>query len=204
VRHGLAQADLVIPSLDAGDEPTFRYVNRPHPELSFDRMVAGLPALRREFKGRIWLEVFLVGGVTDTPDAVRKIAGLAKEMAPDKVQLNTVTRPPAEGYALSAPQDALERLALLFDPPAEVIAERQDAAPPAERAAEREELLALLSRRPCTPRDVADSLRLHLTDATKRLEGLRAQGRVATAFQDGKWFYALARHDKEPLHGARR
>ncbi|NQT19895.1 MAG: radical SAM protein, partial [Planctomycetes bacterium] len=42
VRRQLMKADLVIPSLDAGDEVMFRLVNRPHEDVSFERMLAGL------------------------------------------------------------------------------------------------------------------------------------------------------------------
>ncbi|MBN2512679.1 MAG: radical SAM protein, partial [Sedimentisphaerales bacterium] len=42
VRESLLEADLVIPSLDAGSERLFQYVNRPHPDISFDKMLEGL------------------------------------------------------------------------------------------------------------------------------------------------------------------
>jgi len=44
VRAGLAEADLVMPSLDAGTDRTFQRVNRPHRDISFERMVDGLVA----------------------------------------------------------------------------------------------------------------------------------------------------------------
>ena len=48
VRAGLLEADLVVPSLDAGNERLFRIVNRPHEDIAFDRMVEGLIAFRQE------------------------------------------------------------------------------------------------------------------------------------------------------------
>ena len=51
VRRELAGADLVIPSLDAGNEVAFRLVNRPHEALAFERLLAGLIAFRRRFRG---------------------------------------------------------------------------------------------------------------------------------------------------------
>jgi wyosine [tRNA(Phe)-imidazoG37] synthetase (radical SAM superfamily) len=42
VREALMAADLVLPSLDAGDDGMFQYVNRPHRDISFERMIAGL------------------------------------------------------------------------------------------------------------------------------------------------------------------
>jgi wyosine [tRNA(Phe)-imidazoG37] synthetase (radical SAM superfamily) len=60
VRQQLLGADLVIPSLDAGDETMFRIVNRPHAGISFEQMLAGLIAFRRQFRGQYWLEVFVL------------------------------------------------------------------------------------------------------------------------------------------------
>ena len=44
VRRDAALADLVLPSLDAGDEATFQAVNRPHPGLTLEETLQGLEA----------------------------------------------------------------------------------------------------------------------------------------------------------------
>ncbi len=67
VQDDLMAADLVIPSLDAGDEQLFRYVNRPHENISFDRLVDGLVDFTRRFPGQVWLEILLLEGVTSMP-----------------------------------------------------------------------------------------------------------------------------------------
>jgi wyosine [tRNA(Phe)-imidazoG37] synthetase (radical SAM superfamily) len=64
VRRALAPADLVIPSLDAGGNQLFHYVNRPHPDITFGRMLEGLVRFRDEYTGNYWLELFLQGGGT--------------------------------------------------------------------------------------------------------------------------------------------
>ncbi|NMC21094.1 MAG: radical SAM protein, partial [Thermogutta sp.] len=56
VQAALLPADLVIPSLDAGNEAAFQLVNRPHEDLAFDRMLEGLVAFRRRFPKEYWLE----------------------------------------------------------------------------------------------------------------------------------------------------
>ena len=40
VRNSLMATDLVLPSFDAGSDQLFRYVNRPHRDISFNRMLA--------------------------------------------------------------------------------------------------------------------------------------------------------------------
>jgi len=118
-----ALADLVSPTLVAGSEEIWRRVNRPHESIGFARMVEGLVRFRERFRGQIWLEVMLVAGVNDSDAEVRAVADVARRIRPDRVQLNTVVRPPAESAARSVPPERLAELAPLFDPPAEVVAE---------------------------------------------------------------------------------
>ncbi|NPV49511.1 MAG: radical SAM protein, partial [Armatimonadetes bacterium] len=47
VRAALAEADLVVPSPDAGDDATFQRVNRPHTAINFADMVDGLREFRK-------------------------------------------------------------------------------------------------------------------------------------------------------------
>ena len=84
VRRALAGADLVMPSLDAGGPDTFRRVNRPVDELDFEQMVEGLVAFTSGFRGRTWLEVFVLRGITDGPDEIDRIAALADRIRPER------------------------------------------------------------------------------------------------------------------------
>ncbi|MBN1504698.1 MAG: radical SAM protein [Candidatus Eisenbacteria bacterium] len=193
VQDALMAADLVIPSLDAGDERLFHYVNRPHTSISFERVVDGIAAFTARFPGKVWLEVFLLAGVTDMPSEVKKTAALAKRIAPARVQLNTVARPAAEGFALPVPHDKMLSIKSLFAGGADIIAE---APPEIARAAGTfeagdEEMLSLLSRRPCTAADVAKGLKLNVTEALKQLELLRAAGKVTVISSGGRTFYTV-------------
>ncbi|MBN1420619.1 MAG: radical SAM protein [Planctomycetes bacterium] len=198
VRDALGQADLVVPSLDASDEGLFAYVNRPHPDLSFEKVVRGLETFRTSFRGRVWLEVLLLGGVTGFPSVVEKIAGIARRIRPDRVQLNTVARPPAEEYALPVAAERLEELARAFEGLAEVIAPREM---PSVRSGEEtsdDAIVALLRRRPCSLADVAGGLDIHVSEAAKRLSNLAAAGRVAVRRSDGGVFYTAPAEGAAP------
>ncbi len=52
VRKAVSMADVLLPSLDAGTERTFRAVNRPAPGVSFVGMREGLVQTAQEFAGR--------------------------------------------------------------------------------------------------------------------------------------------------------
>ena len=159
LRRQLMNADLVVPSLDAGDEPMFRAINRPHQGISFERMVNGLIDFRREFPGKYWLEVFIIGGYTAIPNELEKIIGCVRRINPDRIQLNTVTRPPAEDYALAVSADRLAELAKLFQPEAEVIADFRGVHRQAEFIAGQADVLEMLRRRPAAWRILPADLR---------------------------------------------
>ena len=123
VRNSVMSADLVIPSLDAGNNAVFQYVNRPHKSISFDKMLQGLIDFRRQYRGQYWLEVFLLGGVTTTHSEIKKLAECIQRISPDRIQVNTITRPPAESFALPVSKELLKDLALKLADNAEIIAD---------------------------------------------------------------------------------
>jgi wyosine [tRNA(Phe)-imidazoG37] synthetase (radical SAM superfamily) len=200
VQDALMPADLVLPSLDAGDERLFRYVNRPHEDLSFDRMVDGIASFTRRFRGAVRLEVMLLSGVTGMPPEARKIAALVERIAPDRVQLNTVSRPPAETFAFPLSADRMRLLKNFFPGEVELIGEREQAVSdtPARAGIEDDDVMGLIGRRPCTFVDVATGLGVHVTEAVKHLDALVAAGKVKTVLEAGRTFYAVARLKEIP------
>jgi wyosine [tRNA(Phe)-imidazoG37] synthetase (radical SAM superfamily) len=195
VQDALMEADLVLPSLDAGDERLFRHVNRPHRDITFDQMTEGLITFRERFHKPVWLEVFLLAGITGIAPETRKIAAIADRIRPDRVQLNTVSRPPAEEFACQVSEDRLKSLAPLFSGKTEVIGERrvEHTLSLAPNSMNDEDLLALLSRRPCTAQDISVGLALHINEATKRLQALCERGVVIALRNNNAVSYAAIR-----------
>lgn len=97
-RRNLLEADIVLPSLDAGDRETFEAMNRPHRMLAFEKVVEGLIAFRQMFRGQIRLEVMLVKGVNDSEQSIRGIRKLLWAIRPDRVDVAIPTRPPSERW----------------------------------------------------------------------------------------------------------
>ncbi|NMC69029.1 MAG: radical SAM protein [Myxococcales bacterium] len=197
VRRELARADLVLPSLDAGDARTFRRVNRPHPSLRFDEMVEGLAEFTAGFAGTVWLEVFLLDGWTTMPAQVARLADLARRIAPARVQLNTVARPPADPRAVAVPHAALLRIARAFDGPVDLLVDRPGARRPRrprkDDAVTAAAVLELLRRRPCTVEGIAAGLGLSPDESVRQVEALVGAGRVRAVRRGGALFYAAVR-----------
>lgn len=55
VRDELLAADAVLPTLDAGSEALYRTINRPWPELTFERLVEGLITFRQAYARKLWI-----------------------------------------------------------------------------------------------------------------------------------------------------
>ena len=178
VRGDLAGVDIVLPSLDAGDEGTFEKVNRPHQDLDFATYLEGLRTFRAEFAGSYRLEVFLVKGVNDSPASLHRLAEAVAEIDPDIVELNTSRRLPGIEEIAPLSKERMKEILPLFGPRAEIIA---SFSPPKERPrtkAGRDDVEALLRRRTCTAADVAAGLGIDEHSALSLLEELRAQSLV--------------------------
>jgi wyosine [tRNA(Phe)-imidazoG37] synthetase (radical SAM superfamily) len=196
VRRQLMDAHLVIPSLDAGHASMFHAVNRPHESISFDRMLEGLIAFREEYYGEYWLEVFLLAGHTVIDSEIRKIVECVNRIKPDRVQLNTATRPTAEDYAVMVDRGRMGDLAKRFNPPAEVIADYRGVHAQSDFKAGRESVLEMIRRRPCSLDDVAAGLGMHRNEAIKYIEELDAAGLLTKQSSGGKLFYG-GKHQPE-------
>ncbi len=192
VRESLMEADVVIPSLDAGNEKLFLQVNRPHSEITFEKMLAGLIEFTKHFPKAVWLEVFLLAKITGIPDEVENIARLAKQICPAQVHLNTIARPPAESFALPVHKDVLNGFANYFVPQAKVIADFQNSTIISSLDLKEEDILALLSRRPCTIKDIAEGLGANALEVMKIIDSLKLQKKINEVFVNEKWFYTVS------------
>ncbi|RPJ83718.1 MAG: radical SAM protein [Acidobacteria bacterium] len=191
VREALSRADLVVPSLDAGDDRLFQYVNRPHPSLCFEQIVAGIQHFRAGFKNQLWLEVFLLGGVTTVTADLQKIRNIVEQIRPDRVQLNTVARPPSEPYAHPVSLALLESCADFLGDRTEIITGDQ-AWTGAGRSPRADEIVELLRRRPCTAEQIAHGIDAHPAEVVKRLELMLKTGRVSITRMKDRSFYTVA------------
>lgn len=123
VRNDLKNADLVLPSLDAGTEKTFLKINRPVRNLNFKKIIKGLIDFSKEYRGKIWLEIMLVKNINDNEKeiiAIKKI--IDKLYNIEKIQLNTVVRAGAEKNALPISQKKLNKFKRILGNKAEIIA----------------------------------------------------------------------------------
>lgn len=191
VRKELMQADLVLPSLDAATDRALRKINRPTKGLLAADYIRGLVDFSREFRGQIWLEIFLLPGYNDDEENLEALKKAAGEIGPQRIQLNTLDRPGTVRGLHPVPTERLEEIAAGFGmDQVEVIAP-----PPVRKEARtyREDLesaiLETISRRPCTLEDLEKILGLHVHEINKYLGVLEEAGKIESIRQERGTFY---------------
>ncbi|MEK7728265.1 MAG: radical SAM protein [candidate division KSB1 bacterium] len=189
VRADLAQADVVLPSLDAALPKTFHALNRPHGKLHLSEVIAGLKKFREEYRGQIWLEIMFVKGLNDGAEEIALLREAIAEIAPDKVQLNTVTRPPAESEARALSEAELQVLQATLGPPTEVIAAESRQSSHAVDQDLVPQLLAMLAQHPLTLTEIGEYLQCKHEIIWWLLHALIEEGVVEVRPHLGKKFY---------------
>ncbi len=191
IRDELLRTDVVLPSLDAVEPEIFNAINRPEKSIVLEDYINGLIQFRKEFAGKIYLEVFILPGYNDAAGHIRKMRETVKMIEPDKIQLNTLDRPGTIQDLRPATRDELEKLIeILGLPNTEIIAnieKRENII--SYRKDVQEAILETISRRPCTLDDLATILGLHINEINKYLTVLEDGGKIEAVQQERGLFY---------------
>ncbi|MEJ2751757.1 MAG: radical SAM protein [Candidatus Promineifilaceae bacterium] len=191
VRAALKKADAVLPSLDAGSAQLYRRINRPHPETMFERLVNGLIAFRREYTGKLWIEVMLVQGLNDSDEALDEIAALLRRIRPDEVHLNLPTRPPAETWVRPASDEAVLRALVKFSESARVVHPAEGVFDLGCCDSAFEAILAIITRHPMSQEQLEKALgQLAPEEAAEVLAELEASDQVQVVERLGSRFWS--------------
>ena len=114
VRNILMLADVVLPSLDAGDEKSFIKINRPYPSIKFDAMIQGFIDFRKNFKGKFWIEIMIMKGINDSKEELLKIKEKIDLIKPDRIDINVPIRPPVEEWVKIPDKNIISLLNEIF------------------------------------------------------------------------------------------
>jgi wyosine [tRNA(Phe)-imidazoG37] synthetase (radical SAM superfamily) len=189
VRRDLLEANLILPSIDAVTPALFEYINRPHQSLKIEEIISGLIQFRKQYRGQIWLEILFCRGVNDGRDEVERLKEVIERIEPDRIQLNTTVRPPAEEFAYPLTTIQLEEIRKKLGDKAEIISEF--AAPLGEEfnSVKDTEILNLIKRRPCTTEDISKALGLRIDEVVKHLDHLTKTGTIRYRMYEHRCYY---------------
>jgi len=193
VRSELLSADVVLPSLDTASDSTFYKINRPFHSININDYIKGLEEFRKEFKGKIWLEVLIIPGYNDSEPDLKLLKKAFIKIMPDSIQLNSLDRPGVIPDIRAAGKDELQHIVDYWGlDNVEIIAaapKRKDIK--SYRKDIETAILETIFRRPCTLEDLEKILGLHKNEINKYLDVLESDGKIETVRQKRGIFYKV-------------
>lgn len=193
VREAAAAFDYVLPSLDAVSDAAFKKINRPHTNLDNKQIIRGIARFSCEYKGNLWIEVFIVPDINDSHEELGRLKEALLTIGPGRVQLNTLDRPGASDFIAPAPEARLREIAELFSPlPVEIISRRHNVSTSGASVIELESAVAAtLHRRPSTVEDLSLATGRLINDVAEVLSRLVNSNKVKTETINNKIFYRM-------------
>lgn len=178
VKDEIINIDLVMPSVDAVTPEIWTRINRPANGLEINKVLDGIKDFCEFHNGIIWLEVMFTSGINDSEDEIQKIAKYVNSLKVNKVQINTVVRPPNENFAKPLNLEKLEKIATYFDHDTEIISSFNKQVNKSDLNDKHKAILDLLKRRPCMAQEMSFSLGISLLELNKNLQTLENLSRV--------------------------
>jgi len=193
VRSELLKADVVLPSFDAATAQAFKKINRPAKEIDLNSYLQGLIDFRKEYKGKIWLEIFILPGYNDDEENLQELKTAIKQIKPDSVQLNTLDRPGVLKNLKPASYEQLSKIIKSWKMKnVEIISSVKERKKVGSFRKDTESvILETIARRPCTIKDLSDILGLHENEINKYLSTLEAEGKIAHTVLERGIFYNI-------------
>lgn len=193
VRKALIKADLLLPSLDAATEAAFKKINRPAKDLNIDTCIQGLISLSEEFKGTMWLEIFILPGYNDNEAELIELKKVILQINPDSVQLNTLDRPGTVSNLRGATREELQKVVDFWQmDKVETIAKvKQADKTQSYRKDTKSAIIETVSRRPCTLADLIEILGVKSEEINTHLDALDAEGKLDRVEEKRGVFYQM-------------
>lgn len=191
VKEALHEFDIVVPSLDAADNDTFREINRPAENISLQPVIDSLILFSKEFEGRLYIEVLLLKGINDSDEHLSMLADIIRCCDYDKVQLNTAFRPGAYKEAVKLSDVELLDAAMhlkkrgIFVEPVENFVKTMDISSEIDL---KKTLLQLINMRPCSYGDLC-KLFGRQGKLDNAIEQVVSEGFVRSFEEKGETFY---------------
>ncbi len=114
VINEVLRADLIIPTLNSVDDEIFHKINRPSKDIHISMVMSGLQKLSAVYNGKIYLETFIIEGMNDGEEHIKKMAEFLKTIKFTKIQLNSLARKGAERWVKPASIKVLNSVKKIF------------------------------------------------------------------------------------------
>ena len=183
--EALQGLDIVKFSLDSAVQSTFKKIDRNKSGIEINELIKAMAKFRKEFKGELVLEILVVAGFNDKEEEFMTLNEAINEIAPHRVDVGTIDRPPAYNVK-GVDASRLEELASKIKGVPVAIARAHKIEQKYEFS--KSEILAMLERRPQTTANVEENFSEH---SKQILNKLLQDGAVYQTDVAGVKFYKL-------------
>ena len=183
--EALQGLDIVKFSLDSAVQSTFKKIDRNKSGIEVNELIKAMAKFRKEFKGELVLEILVVAGFNDKEEEFMALNEAINEIAPHRVDVGTIDRPPAYNVK-GVDASRLEELASKINGVPVTIARAHKIEQKYEFS--KSEILAMLERRPQTTANVEENFSEH---SKQILNSLLQDGVVFQTNVAGVKFYKL-------------
>lgn len=156
--EALQGLDIVKFSLDSAVQSTFKKIDRNKSGIEVNELIKAMAKFRKEFKGELVLEILVVAGFNDKEEEFTALNEAINEIAPHRVDVGTIDRPPAYNVK-GVDASRLEELASKIKGVPVTIARTHKIEQKYEFS--KSEILAMLERRPQTTANVEENFSEH-------------------------------------------
>ncbi len=193
MRLELSAADAVMPSLDAGNARLYRKINRPYPNLTLERLVEGLIAFRKEYQGKLWVEVMLLRDLNDTEPALYEIATALERIQPDEVHILQPDRPPAESWVQPPGEEGLWRARAILGNIARIVHPASGSFDLSGNPSLVDAIVGIITRHPMREEELVETLE-HFSpnQVTETLVKLQKSARAQVVVRHGMRFWSAS------------
>jgi len=151
IQHSLSKLDIVKLSLDAISANVFKKIDRAYSDIKIEDIIDAIIEFRKIFKNELIIEILFVKGINDSDEEIAKMIETISLIAPDRVDLSTIDRPPSYNVSPIS-KTKLYQIAQKFDNTNITVASRDNTS--ISQSFTQDEILATLSKRPLNFMDI--------------------------------------------------
>ncbi len=197
VYEEIAEADYVKATLTTLDERIWRLIHEPAAPNTLEEHLEGIVEAGRALRGRLHIEVMLVRGLNDDPDAAWSIAGFLRGVQPASIAVNAPRSPPRLTWVEAPAPDAILEyasiIASVVDAPVDPIALRPPRPPRLDPRRPADSLVEVASTHALSLREAIEALReAGVEDPEGLIEELLEEGRLRARRVAGETFLLAA------------
>ncbi|NCD12383.1 MAG: radical SAM protein [Epsilonproteobacteria bacterium] len=153
IQSVLSKLDIVKLSLDCVNPMCFKKLDRAHKGIDIAKIIEGMKEFRAHYRGELVIEILVVEGLNDSEIEFQSLNTVLQEIKPDRIDVGTIDRPPAYNVKGVSIERLIELSHLLKNLHVTIAYKKNYI--PKRRHFSKEEIVALLKRRPQSFEDIA-------------------------------------------------